>query len=393
MPSQLAVPTIADLLAAGHAGIKGELDEREDSHSGSVYEYLLGPGAILFQRAALRDRDLFRAVYDGTAAGPDLTTRLQTRYGVARLVDAFGAGLSHWVRKTAGAGAGTIFAGTRIYVYGVSGRTTPLIYKVVSDVTVGSSDLDVQDVEICATFVGPGSAIDTSSATDLRIVIADPLWDSTWTLSSLVCGDGTRFELADDYRARVKQDRLDGRVGYRKSIVNACLAAGASHVALFASNYSGAANDYGINVVYVGDQNHTGTPALIQACTLALEDWRVAGADLAVLPMATAALTVYANVFLRDAPANVVNQDDIASQMIDQLVDYFAPEQSGWAYRLDALSAAMTRGLDDVVQQVAFASPLVDLTIQSGTPPAFPQTLTKWSLTPQSVFLSLFGPQ
>lgn len=390
MSSRKPLPTISELVKAYHDGIRGTLDKREDYHSGSVFDVWGGTAAVLFSRQAQRDRDLFRATYFGEADGADLTNLVFNRYQITRYVDALGAGTMLVQRPNASAGAGTFYAGTRIAVYGLTGRTDPLVFEVTTDTAVASG-ATTTTVPVNSTTPGPGQGIANGTPATVGIRIDDITWDPTWQVASITCGDGTLFELAPQFRARVLSTRTQARVGYRTAIKNALLNVGAAHVALFASNFGGAASDYGMNVAYVGDENYTGTTTLVRAGTAALEAFRIAGADLSVLPMAKGILSISAAVSLWDDPSRFPI-DDLRAAMTAQAVNYFAPEAAGFAYRLDALAAAMSSGLQ-AVQSISFVQPLSSLTVMSGTPPVFPNTLTKWFLSPSNVTIAFSPPQ
>lgn len=229
MPSTLPLPTISQLLRAGRNALRGEVDRYGDGRPGSVYDHVAtGPMAILLSREADADRDAFRAIYWDDADGDDLTALVQGRLAgfapATRILDAQGTGLLKVSRTSTTAGGGTFWAGTRYAV----GST---LYEVSSDTTVSATATSAS-VPINALSYGPGVAIDTPGG----VVQLDPLWDS-WTVTRLTCADGTTYESADAYRARVRAALLNARNGYLPAMLAAAKSAGATYLVAFDSTY------------------------------------------------------------------------------------------------------------------------------------------------------------
>lgn len=387
MPSPLPLPTIPELIKAFDDAVVGQKDSRADVHRGSGFDLLAGLGAILFSREASRDRDNFRDTYFDLADGDQLQALGIAKFGAtsgARAKDTFGVGSVTLVRPNASAGQGTVYAGTRIYVLNAQGLTDAKIYKVASDTPVGATALSVP-VPITATTTGAGVVI-FANATNGTFRIDDPIWDTTWAVQQITCADGTVYELAPAYRSRLRQGRVDARVGYFKAIVTACQAVGAVNVFGFASDYPGGPNDYGLNVVYVGDAGFSSTQALLNACLVALEGARVAGADLQVLGMAFSAVPVTASVSLWDDPS-AFNLADLTVAMTGALAAYFDGRANAFAYRIDAMGGAMREAIPSIVQNVAISAPPVDANLMftlpintPGAPLNFPFTLNRYTL-------------
>lgn len=388
MPSARKIPTIQDFLRAYHDGVRS-FDKTSDRHDGSKYDDMAGIGALVWSKAAQYTRDVFRADYFGTADGDDLTTLIQGRYQIARNLDAFGTGTVVLKRPSAGAGAGTIHVGTRLLVYPTNGLAVPQVYAATAETPVAAAALSVT-VPIKAVVIGAGSAIDLV-ASGLTARVDDNLWDNTLAVVSLVCSDGTGYEKAANYRGRVIQAREDARAGYFKAIRKAALTAGAVSVALFASDVGGASSDFGISACYVGDASYASTPVLIRKVKLALENVRICGAEIAVLPMARAALAINATVNMWSDPG-AMNTVALTEAMTTALQQYFGGAGGGFSYRLDAMSGRMTRVTPEV-QSVTFTAPLVDMPLLVGTPPQFPQTLTRYTVASSDVTILFAGPQ
>jgi hypothetical protein len=379
MPSPLQLPTIDELVAAFHAGVHARRDKRADGRAGSAYDYVAGVSAILWSRQAQRDADLFRAIYFDDAEAEDLTFRAKKLFGIDRTLDAFGEGHAMLARPTTTAGEGTIWTGTRFRV--ARGSADSVAYAASRDVPVQATDRYAL-VPIRATRTGGGVAVHASGGA----FVDDTLWDTGWAVHSLRCEEGTRFEPAHAFRARVRAQRLAERVGYDPRILQACQEAGAAHVALFRSDYGG--DDHGLNVCYVGDAGYSGSVDLVRKVTVALESVRVCGADLPVRPLTAGSLTVRAVVSLWDSPA-YFHLADLDLTLRSALLTAFAGTSEGFAYQRDALAGALAR-VTDAIQSVSFVAPANDISVLVGG--QFPPTLTRYALRPADVFLDFVGP-
>ena len=384
MPSSLPLPTIEELRKAFHDSVRGTKDRRADSHAGSIYDHPAGLGAMFFSRSAQRDKDIFGAIYFDDASGDDLTTLVSERYKIDRIEKTYGVGSMVLARPTAAGGAGTFWTGDRVRVRSAVASAT---YVVSEDTPVTASQL-VAIVPVRAAVKGPGTAIDVASASPGTVSIDDPIWDGSWSVASLTCGDGTDYERAEALRARVKSERAAKRVGYVASIVAACVEAGAANVAAFASNFGGAALDFGVNVAYVSDGSFTTTDALRGDCIIALESVRVLGADLQVRPMSFGSMSVTCVGTTWDDPGKL-DAREITSSMRSALVDHLNGANQ---YRLDAMAGAAMRSAGNVLQSVSFSAPSVDAPLLVGSPATFPATLTRYRVRPADVNVSLAAP-
>jgi hypothetical protein len=388
MPSAAPLPTIADLRQAYSDAIIGQRDARADTRTGSAYDFLGGPAAILFSREAQRDRDLFRACYNDTADGDDLSARLNALYGYPRVLDSYGTGTMQIARPNATGGAGTIPAGTRIIAS--TSATDPRVFAVAQDTPVSATMLGLS-VPIRATVYGIGVALNTG-ATPVVMRIDDPLFDNTFVPQSLVCADGTAFEPAAAYRARVRAARFNSRVGYAAAIIQALNAIGAVNVALFASNFTGDANDHGLNVCYVADAGFSASGTFLNQCIHTLESVRVLGADLQVFPMQTQSLGVTMTVRLWQDPGNF-NLVDIQTGIVAELQAYFDGRKNAYSYQVDAMAAAVARA-SSAVQRVDFPTSFtsVGVTTLVNGQPQWPGVLTRYLLNAGAIQISFAGP-
>ncbi len=238
-------------------------------------------------------------------------------------------------------------------------------------------------VPVRATDTGAGSAVTLSGAAVARV--DDPLWDPSWTVAAIQCSDGTSLESAADLRARARAALLAARKGYAQAITSACIAQGASYVALFDSNFNSggggtAPEDNGLCHCYVADAGFQTTPRLVRACTAALERYRVCGADLQVLGMQRASVDVSALVTLRDDPGRLPSPD---VALRDALSAAFAATR--YDYDLDELGGLLAEA-DANVQAVSFSKPSAPAVV--GWP--MPNRLTRYDLG--TVTLSYEGP-
>ena len=243
MPSQQALPKVTRLVNAGSDGIVGSRDRYADTRSGSIVNHVAGPMALLLYRESDADRDVFRAIYLDDADGDDLTTLVQGRFGIARALDTPGTGTVTLARSSAAAGAGTFLAGSRIQL---ANGLSASVYLVAADTAVAASQT-VASAPIQSLATGMGTAASATVGLSLLDVAYDPLW----TPVSLTCSDGTAFEAARDYRARVRQTLTTTRNGYLPELLSTVQAVGAKYLVVFTSQQGLASgiytdDDYGV---------------------------------------------------------------------------------------------------------------------------------------------------
>lgn len=370
--------TISDFIKSARASVHGQADRDADFILGSEYDALAGSCAILWSRQAQRDTDLFRATRFNTAEDRDLTRLCYKRWGIQRYLDTRGTGVVVLTRAAGGA-AETVWRGTRIQLYGDS--LTAKGYRVTLDTPVAAG-VTVITVAVESTEFGPASFMQTYS----NLGLADALVDPTWVVSYLDCGRGTLFERAATLIARVRKTRLDQRVGYPQAIIDACKAAGAGQVAVFASDFGGDALDVGLNVTYVGDSGYSGNASLVQACTIAVRKARVCGDHMQVLPMARVPLTVTADIVLSAAPSqfDISRFEAIHYAALRQALN---GEDGDFGYTRIGLMSAIARSTVEV-QDVVFSAPLADAgVLVAGN---FPPVLSRY--VAGNIFLRYVAP-
>lgn len=337
MPSQLPVPDIRDSIRAGGRAIVARKDLLADTRTGAIYDLLMGTAAMAFSREALTDRDKFRAIYLTTAQNDDLTTFVSQRFGIDRVLDTYGTGSCGFSRGSASAGAGTIYAGTRLQVATTNGS---IVYEVASDVSVSATQTSVV-VPVQATTFGAGVAISNASAS-----VLDTLWDNTWDVSGLSCANGTTFEAAPDFLARVKATLQEERPGYPALVQSTLLALGAPNVVLFPSQFQGG-TDYGVSAAYVGDASYSCSSALLASCRAGLESARVLGCDLWIGPMAVTPITLGLTVSLWRDPS-YFDQNKLLTTIALGVIQYFRRGTHAYAYKVDGIRSAIQRVSKDI---------------------------------------------
>jgi hypothetical protein len=368
---------ISDLIDEGTKAITGQAERSADVNKGSDYVSLIGPPAIIWTREDRRDEDQFKATRFHTATGYDLTYLVKNRYGVDRILETNGVGTAKISRSTAAGGAGTVWAGTRFAVYG----SNPRYYRATSNVAVSAGALGI-NIPIEAERPGTGYFANDSS----NIGIQDSLWDSTFTVSSIVCADGTNFEEASALIARVRQSRIDSRVGQVKSMEAACKAAGASKVLIFRSDYGGTAVDAGLNMIYVGDEGYQGSPSLVKACFIALRNSRVLGDHSQVLELNRVILNPVIDVYLAKAPA-LYDLERLQRIHTAAVTQYLGGTSGGFAFTKIGILSAVASYTPEV-QRVVVVNPAVDVSVL--TSGHFPPVLNRYVVG--TVALRYHGP-
>lgn len=379
MSSRLAVPSVGDFLTAASDAIGGTYGPRVSARRGGTLDLAMGPTAVLWAQEAARDRDNFRQVYAESATGPALDRIVKRRYGIDRIYDTYGTGSCLLQRPTAGGGADTIYAGSRVEVL-LPGRL-PAAYAVTSDVPVGPSDLIVT-LPIRATRTGQGVAVQASTG---NIRLADIVFDATFAPVSLVCGDGTDLESDADYLARGRTERRDQRVGYPKAIRDACYGAGAANVVILDAGVFGDAADFGVTHLYVSDQGFASPDSLLDACAMAADAARVDGCDMFVLGMEVTPVTLDVAVTLWDSPGSF-NLLGLRTAITAALLEDFNRRPDFWVFSADSLAAAVIGADPDAVQSVAITSS------PSPPTPAFVPVLPRYTLRGTDCTISFAGP-
>ncbi len=378
MPAVTKVPTIEDFRAAARKGMRGWRDPNLSVRSGGGYDFTQGPAAVIWSREAQRDRDLFLQVYTESSTNADRDRIVEAYYHVERVPAAYGAGTCEFARPGAAAGAGRIYAGTRVAV--LKAGYPPAVYAVAADTDVTSTALSLP-VPMRATRYGTGVA-STASGPALRL--DDIIFDATLRPAALVVGDGTDREEDDAYLARARADLKAERVGHITKIVKTCKAAGAWNVVCLHSGTFGDSQDFGLNHIYVSDANYVTDPAVQQACFLALDAVRVAGCDVQVLPMTSATVAVALTVAMNDSPG-AFDLTALAADIRVAVVDEFAGRSDTWTWRTEGIRGAASKASPDIQSVGVVTNPAEPAA-------AFTATLTRYRLFANDIGVTFTGP-
>ena len=363
MPSVDNTPTVPELMRAFH----GELSARDpdaDTHTGSGLDIWGGVAAVLLTRESHRIRDIFRANYFDHARGADLNEILSERFHNGRIVNGPGTGTAQIYRSSLTAGAGTIWQGTRLEVAITNGTTSTYL---VSEDTPVSASVNAIWVPITSVATGTDAAINTVPSASTFLRFADPLWDNSWVVQNLQCEPGTVGETQDEAKARIRQLRLDSRVGYPKRIVQACKDAGATNVVLFGSDYldtppgqnpvigslSGGYGDVGLNRIFVGDAGFATTHSLLVKCRRAVASSAVLGTAVQVWGMVPTSFSCSITAQLWDDPG-AFDQDSVKEEIANAVVDYFRSGANAFYFRYVTLQGAIMRSVRSI-QTLSFS--------------------------------------
>jgi hypothetical protein len=383
MPSQEDVPSTQALLNAYDGEITALHRSQADVHRGSGYDIHGGVAGVLFHRQGLRDRDGFRATYFDTAENDDADTLIVARYGTARVDATRGTGTAALERPNASGGAGTFYKGTRFSVISHSGMP-PLTFQVSSDTAIGASATQAR-VPIETIKAGASQAVSAAVGND-GFIIEDPVWDNNWRVTTLDCGAGTARESTDAYKARAKALRQSQRKGYVEAITEACEAAGASEVALFPSDWTGA--DHGVNHCFVADAGFTTPASLLTACRIAVDSARVLGADLFVFGMTNTPLTISLTLQVWD-PEKTRSSQYLTELAQAAVVDYFASRENAFYWTAAAIRGAVLRQIRGDLQDVLVSSSLSEPDRATMLDTAI---LPRYVVTSDAVFVTVVGP-
>ena len=336
MPSHRPLPTLSEFDSAFHAAVHARRED-SDGHTGALYDYLGGVGALVFRGISARERDHARKIYLSGAKGADLDQRVLSRRGVTRNADQRGTGIAYMTRV--GTAGTTIWRWTRILV-SLEGQD-PIIVRASSDYTVLPGVTSIP-LPVEQEISGLSADISVVAVQCKRLELLD-LLEESWTVTKLVCTAGQAYEKDEDYLARADDTVLEARVGYESAIEKACKDAGASRVALFRSDYTG--DDTGINNVIVGDAGGETPDALLLACRLALSGVSMVGANVQALPMTRQQVELAVSAELWQPMAN---QRSAEIEAANAILDYFKNRENPFVWKYSAIEAAALRGLSDV---------------------------------------------
>lgn len=385
MPSREPVPSVANFVKAGGDAILGSRDKDASVRSGGAYDLIVGHSGVIWSRQAFRDKQLFANNYIDSARGADLDRLVESYFSVSRIQDDWGYGQAIVARPSVAAGAGTLYAGTRIRLHYPPNQ--PTFYVVRTNVLVGANDLTAV-LPVRSDKTGKGVS---ANAIAPNLSFTDELYDNTFSAVTLVCQDGVVGEKDDEYLARARTSRRDMRPGLIRSILEACHDAGATNVVAMKPGAFGDALNDGFARLYVGDSNYQSTEALKKAIAIALESVRNIGVDIQLMDMTQVSCIASADVTLVDDPGKI-NTTGILGSITRTISDYFLGNSEWWKYDKSALVSSVLQSHPDV-QNVNFALRTKDpLVAVPETPDAFPTIVTRYSLFPGDIIVNFSGP-
>lgn len=370
MPSHRSIPTLFELESAFHAAAHARREDA-DGHTGSLYDYLAGVGALVFRGLSARERDHARKIYLSGAKDAELDRRVLSRRGVTRNADQRGTGIAYMTRV--GTAGTTIWRWTRILV-SLEGQD-PIIVRASSDYTVLPGVTSIP-LPVEQEISGLSADISVIAVQCRRLELLDLLED-TWTITKLVCTAGQAYEKDEAYLARANDTVLEERVGYESAIEHACRDAGASRVALFRSDYTGI--DTGINNVIVGDAGGETPDAILLACRLALARVAILGVNAQALPMTRQQVELAVDVELWQPTSNPRESEIEAANAI---IDYFQNRHNPFVWKYSAVEAAALKGLSNV-HTIAVSGTEEPVLATLFTPPVVEWEACAWNITVQ----------
>lgn len=381
MSALAPLPNVDAFLGAFEDAVRVDRDKgarRMNVRPGSAIDHVNGPAAMLWAQESERDRALFRQCYTDSATGTRLEDIVVLKYGTSRTTATYGTG-NAVLHRTGASPAGKIYAGTRI-VARKTGGLPPAHYVISQDVTVLAAAIAV-NAPVRAARPGSGTAI----ANPVVVKLEDTTFD-TFTIASLVCGDGLDEEAPEAYVARARQSRKDTRPGYVKRFEDVCRAAGAANVVVLDAGEFGGAADFGVTFVYVADAWFSSPQALVDACSDAVDAVHVAGCDVQVLPMTETPITATGAVALWDDPGQFDVQG-LREAMTEALLSAFNRRPRLFTFDTDSLAGEMFAAGGNAVQSVALTTDPV------APSPSFVAALPRYTLAPSAVVLTFSGPQ
>lgn len=350
MPSSAELPSLPELLNAFHASVGSE-QKTEDAHLGSFYDRMAGVGALCMRTLAERDQGEARAIFFDTATDGQLDQYIEGRGYAERVQDTFGTGVASLSLPFPTLGD-LIYKGTRFSATRGAGDS-PRYWVSTADVSVPSGSSTAR-VPIEATVPGAAGQISIASGQGATLSIVDRMLGTGWQIDRIDCGPGTSRQRDPEVRAVIRQDAKDRRPGYPTAIINAMIAAGASVVALYQSDYLGDAADYGLNRIYVGDSGYETPASLLATCRLAVPKVAVAGTAVQVLPITSVTLYPTVTVRLWASPERL-NQLQAQSDSKAAVLEYFARRDNAFLWSEAGIRSAVMRVVKNVHSVVVSA--------------------------------------
>jgi len=330
------------------------------------------------------------AAFLDTAEDEDLDTYCARRGPVRRHAAAKALGSYTLTRATAGAGAGTIYAGTEIRVpKAADGRS----YRFVStaDRSILGSALTI---EIPCEAVDAGEASNVGTVTGGLALTGVPaaLFDTTLLPTAITVAGGYDEEVDAELRERQRLWEQGRQKATMAAVIfGALLVPQVKHVV--AVN----ARDRHLGSfcrVYIGDVNWESTTTMVDAVATSLESWRGMGPSCGVGSMTQSDVTVTATLTMA-RPIAFYDVNKVKAAAIKAVRDYFDARIDPYAYDVAMLQGRLAR-VHDEVASVTLTSPASSATSPI-SPSAFaagglPNSLTRYRALTEAITINVEGP-
>lgn len=271
-----AAPTLDELFSDG----KSEVITRRPEitvDEGDVSEMLLFGSAAMADHVTGYAVGRFKATYLDGAEGDDLTTLADDHWNVQRKLAIEATGEVTFNRATAGAGAGTILAGT------VVETDTGVQFVTDSDVSYGASETGDKTVTTTAILAGPGGNVDPTSITK----ISSDIFDSTITVTNAArMAGGADAESDPDLRARVRARPSTLQRGTLAALEYAAINVPGISLATATDD-----ENTGLVSVYVSDSSGGSSPTMVTKAAAAVKSYKCAGSSVTVIGAGLVTLT------------------------------------------------------------------------------------------------------
>jgi hypothetical protein len=168
------------------------------------------------------------------------------------------------------------------------------------------------------------------------------------------------------------------------------------NVSVFGTNYGGI--DLHSCAIYVGDAGFGATTSLVNGAKLALERWRMLGAEGPIGGMSLSPLSIVATIQLYDDPTKF-DTATITNACASAIAGVLGTT-GAYGYDIDAFFGAVV-GVSPAIQNAAFTTPggvsLASVGLLVPTPPPsgalyFPQTLARYQIPANGISVAFTGP-
>jgi uncharacterized phage protein gp47/JayE len=267
----MAAPSFDDLFNIGKAEM---LIRRPDLFlaPGDTTDFLVAAGAAMADKNIQFAAEEFRKTFIDGATGDDLTTLVDDHFAIQRNPATAAQGTVEFTRPTAGAGAGTILAGTTIStIEDETGERQE--FTTDADAVFGGAALG--PIAVAATAVDAGRDGNVGAVKVLNIV--DAVFDGSIVVSNpLAFAGGNNEESDDQLRERARDFPSTLRRGTLAALEFGALTVPAVRVA------TATEDALGVVTLFVTDELGGSTAQMVNDVLLEIENWRCAGSIVTV---------------------------------------------------------------------------------------------------------------